>query len=51
MNVNDIIWHLENFQNTWNGWNEFLGGLFDFFQKAPVQFGEAVRAIAAASSK
>ena len=51
MNVNDIIWHVENFQNTWNGWNEFLGGLFDFFQKAPVQFGEAVRAISAASSK
>ena len=35
MNVNDIIWHVENFQNTWNGWNELLTGVLGFFEKLP----------------
>lgn len=37
MNVNEIIWHLENFQNTWNGWNGLISGLTDFFRDNPVQ--------------
>lgn len=33
MNVDAIITHLENFQNTWKGWGDFLGGLVKFFGK------------------
>ncbi len=31
MDVKEIITHLENFSNTWNGWSKFLGGLVKFF--------------------
>lgn len=31
MDVKEIIMHLENFANTWNGWSKFLGGLEKFF--------------------
>lgn len=31
MNVDDIIWHLNNFQNTWNGWNKLITGITEFF--------------------
>ena len=31
MDVKEIITHLENFKNTWEGWSKFLGGLVKFF--------------------
>lgn len=36
MNVDAIITHLENFQDTWEGWHDFLGGLVDFFKDNPI---------------
>ena len=37
MDVNTIIWHLENFQDTWNGWNDLISGLTDFFGSTPTE--------------
>ena len=37
MDVNTIIWHLENFQDTWNGWNKVISGLTDFFGSTPTE--------------
>ena len=34
MNVKDIIWHLDNFVNTWKGWNGVIDGLTKFFEQA-----------------
>lgn len=31
MDVKEIITHLDNFRNTWSGWEKFLGGLVKFF--------------------
>lgn len=31
MDVKEIIMHLQNFADTWNGWGKFLGGLEKFF--------------------
>ena len=31
MDVKEIITHLDNFVNTFKGWNGFLGGLVKFF--------------------
>lgn len=31
MDVSTIIWHLENFQDTWKGWNDLITGLTGFF--------------------
>ena len=31
MDVKEIITHLDNFVNTFKGWNGFLGGLVRFF--------------------
>lgn len=31
MNVDAIITHLSNFQDTWNGWNDLITGLTGFF--------------------
>ena len=33
MNVDAIITHLSNFQDTWKGWNGLISGLSDFFGK------------------
>lgn len=37
MDVKEIITHLNNFQDTWKGWNKFLGGLVNFFRDNPVR--------------
>ena len=31
MNVDAIITHLSNFQDTWEGWNKLISNLTDFF--------------------
>lgn len=31
MNVDAIITHLSNFQDTWKGWNDLITGLTGFF--------------------
>lgn len=35
MNVDAIITHLSNFQDTWEGWNDLISGLTDFFGSTP----------------
>lgn len=37
MNVKEIITLLENFQNTWKGWNGVIGGLTSFFGDNPAK--------------
>lgn len=33
MDVKEIIWHLQNFQNTWKGWDGLISGLTGFFSQ------------------
>lgn len=37
MNVDAIITYLSNFQDTWNGWNDLINGITDFFGANPVE--------------
>ncbi|WP_273415927.1 hypothetical protein [Corynebacterium appendicis] len=37
MNVDAIITHLSNFQDTWKGWNDLISGLTGFFGANPVE--------------
>lgn len=36
MNVKEMITLLENFANTWKGWDGVIGGLTKFFGNNPV---------------
>lgn len=29
MNLNDVMWHIDNFVNTWTGWYNFFNGFHD----------------------
>lgn len=33
MNLNDAMFHIDNFVNTWTGWYNFLAGITDIFAR------------------
>lgn len=37
MDIDAIITHLGNFQNTWKGWDKLISGVSGFFAQNPIQ--------------
>lgn len=37
MDIDAIITHLGNFQDTWKGWDKLITGATEFFAQNPIQ--------------
>lgn len=42
MNLNDAMWHIDNFVNTWNGWYHLLNGLAGVFDNVTRAINSAI---------
>lgn len=46
MDLSNVITHLDNFANTWNGWNDIINGVSNFLNLFlggdDAQFGKSI---------